>query len=387
MKKIQTIILALAAVFAASCQKTEPYNGEFDQVMIYVGSAYNNLSANIRHDLTHELSVGDIPDYRDKKAIIAFTHNTMSDGANYTTKMPPCLIRLYKKQGEAVLDTIKVFPTNYVDTDVDHFKDVLNSIRTNYKSKHYGMVYSSHGSGWVPCQYYSGASPAPAPKSLGAEFDTSVRYSYEMDIMELAKALPMHLDYLVFDACLMGGIEVAYELKDKCDYIVGSPTEILSYGLHYETMAGYLLRDKPDLESVCKDYIKNCSQGSIGLYDCSQLKNLAEVCKGLNSKYRNEIARVSKYDVQEFYTGNHPWYFDLEDIYTNAGMESADRAALSSALEKAVPYCDATPHFLSIVIDLNRYCGMSMYLPSAGNSTLNAYYKGYAWNRDCGLVE
>ena len=57
-----------------------------------------------------------------------------------------------------------------------------------------------------------------------------------MEITELAAALPHNYEFILFDCCLMGGIEVAYEFKDKCEYMLFSPTEILADGFPYEKM-------------------------------------------------------------------------------------------------------------------------------------------------------
>ena len=65
--------------------------------------------------------------------------------------------------------------------------------------------------------------------------------AYETDIREIADLLPFKLDYIIFDACFMGGVEVAYQFKDKCRYMCFSQTEILSDGMDYTTMISDLL--------------------------------------------------------------------------------------------------------------------------------------------------
>ena len=66
--------------------------------------------------------------------------------------------------------------------------------------------------------------------------------AYEMNIEDFAAAIPMKMDYIIMDACLMGGIEVAYALKDKCDRIIFSQAEVIGDGLcEYDTMASRLL--------------------------------------------------------------------------------------------------------------------------------------------------
>ena len=52
----------------------------------------------------------------------------------------------------------------------------------------------------------------------------------------LFKARGNKTDILGFDACLMGGIEVAYELAGKCDRLGFSQAEVLAEGFNYKTL-------------------------------------------------------------------------------------------------------------------------------------------------------
>ena len=69
-------------------------------------------------------------------------------------------------------------------------------------------------------------------KSFGAEGGKN------MEIYELAEGIPdeYHFDFLLFDVCSMGGIECVYELRDKADYIVASPAEVLVAGFPYKNI-------------------------------------------------------------------------------------------------------------------------------------------------------
>lgn len=49
-----------------------------------------------------------------------------------------------------------------------------------------------------------------------------------MEIDELAEALPDHVfDFIMFDACYMASTESSLCFRDKADYILASPTEVL----------------------------------------------------------------------------------------------------------------------------------------------------------------
>ena len=77
---------------------------------------------------------------------------------------------------------------------------------------------------------------------------------YETEYMaETMKNAGFHTDYILFDACYMGNVETAYELKDVTDFLVASSMEISSMGVPYRQAAPYLL-GSPDYEKICQTY-------------------------------------------------------------------------------------------------------------------------------------
>ena len=312
-------------------------------------------------------------------------------------------------------------------------KAILSDIKRLFPSKHYGMIVSSHATGWLPYGYYSipaqfestsgksgsarraaareeepeGLPEAPLTKTITntfpeIEYKKTGNYypTAEMEITDFKDAIPMHLDYLLFDACLMGCIEVAYELKDKCDLIGFSPAEILAEGFNYYTLTGHLLGNPtPDVRAVVDDYFQKIANKSdktlraatITLADCSKLDGLAAECRTLFEKYSSQIEEVDPYDVQRFWRSNKHWFYDLEDILVKAGMSEEDHNRLKTALDRCIIYKAATDGFLKGYsgggYTISTYCGFSMYLPNYGSTYLDDFYKGFAWNKATGLVD
>lgn len=403
--KVSTFLIALAGILTCSCGKITPelYDGPFDSVTIYYAEAYNNLSSSLL-GLTRraeadsllcsdiqDLCRGEIPDKTSKRALVAFCHGTSGNARDYTTPNSPVLIRLYKENGTPVLDTVYVYQESTVTASAENLHNVLSQIRSKYVSDHYGLIYSSHGSGWLPCNFYTPNNPAPAPKSVGAQFDRSSSYTYETDILDFAKAIPMKLDYIIFDACLMGGIEVAYELRNVCDRLVFSPTEIFTEGMYYRNLAGRLLKEKPDLENVCRDYMEHYESGAtISLVDCSKLGNLAGCTKKLLDKYGDGVWKINRNSVQKYYTGSHEWFFDMRDIIAKAGAPESELVELDRAIDGCIIFKDYTPEFgkgTQYYIRIDRYSGLSMYLPMTKYPQLNTYYGKLDWNKAVGLVK
>ena len=216
-----------------------------------------------------------------------------------------------------------------------------------------------------------------------------------MDIRDFAEAIPMKLDYLLFDACLMGGIEVAYELAGKCDRLGFSQAEVLAEGFNYTTISSHLLgnRNESDPLSVCKDYFTQYDvqegvyrSATISLIDCNNLEPLAETCSILFDKYSDKIHSLNASDVQRFYRGSKHWFYDLESILLNAGISDSELQELHSALNRCILYKGATPSFMN-EFSIHTFSGFSMYLPSNGHDELDKYYKTLKWNKITGLVK
>ncbi len=412
MKRPALLITAILALLAASCTKEGPVAREvFDDVFIYCGLGYNNLSSALAADLT-ELSSGDVPYASQSSAVLAYCHN-LSKSGGYSTPNAPVLIRLYRENGAVVRDTVKTYPSETVSASADAIGTMLSDIRSLYPSKRYGMLFSSHATGWIPPGYRAGSessgiafvAPAsvdteagnglyPLTKSVGAQYyiENSKTYSEEIDLKDFAAAIPMHLDYLIFDACLMGGAEVAWELRDVCDRLVFSPTEIISDGMVYGSMLRHLLSGtRPDLEAVCEEYYEyydsqsgSRRSASISLVDCSRISTVAELFAGIVASRREGFDNLDRSTVQPYFYDSKKWYYDLRDAAKQAGASREELASLDRALAGCVLYHAETPSFFST--PLQRCCGLSIYLPSSAYPKLNAYYRSLGWNGATGLV-
>ena len=82
-------------------------------------------------------------------------------------------------------------------------------------------------------------------RTFGQEFYSKGKMVEEIEIKDLANAIPYKLDYILFDACLMATVEVAWELRNVCDYLAVSPCEIPAAGFDFRNLviwaAGFAL--------------------------------------------------------------------------------------------------------------------------------------------------
>ena len=220
--------------------------------------------------------------------------------------------------------------------------------------------------------------------------------AYETDIREIADLLPFKLDYIIFDACFMGGVEVAYQFKDKCRYMCFSQTEILSDGMDYTTMISDLLEgNRADLVSLATNYFNhyNLSIGSkrsatISVVDCSKLGTLAAVCRNLFRNYDISKDNVDASKLQKyFYYTNHAWFYDLYSIVQAAGASETELSDLQWALDECILYKAATPTFALYGFPIDTHSGLSMYLPEKERTQLNSYNRELTWNKLTGLLK
>lgn len=411
-----TMILAMALV--TSCFKDKNFEAGFDggdsssrsvpersesnptrRVMIMVSAGYNSLSGYLKEDLK-ELENGYLPEgkYMNSDVLLVLARTPETSG-KYTGNEPTVLYRLYsdKVSGSMHKDTLKVWERRII-CDAETINEALTYIYKQFPAKSYGMVFSSHASGWLPDGYYSDPSKFEPEssflslRSIGQ--DVTPSGGVEMEIKDFADAIPMHLDYLLIDACLSGCVEVAYELKDKADVVGFSPTEVLANGFDYNSITGHLLGGpEPDPVAVCRDYFEyyDAQSGSnrsatITVVDARKMGALAAVCKELFETYRSQIRTLNGSYVQGYFRMNRHYFYDLKDILVQAGVPTGKITELDAALSECLLYQAATPSFLGI--DLQRVCGLSMYLPSMGSDFLDNYYRNsISWNKATQLVK
>lgn len=427
---IITGFMVMAASFGC-CPIDKPEDdcvdaGKSRKVLLLYSAGYNSLRNYLLEDIG-ELKQGWLPGSGCKEDILlVYSHTPKVNGA-YDIPTSPHLMRIYKDdEGKVITDTLKSYPAGSISASGAQLNEVLTYVRDNFEARSYGMIFSSHATGYLPAGYYSdpygyrftpsgmmrsraAAIPMPVPyiepdfdpslpmvKSIGQDQVGAIgqRVSYEMDIADFAEAIPMELDYILFDACLMGGIEVAFELRDKCRLLGFSQAEVLAEGFDYKTLTKHLLeREEPYPQGVCEDYFMQYDvqsgvyrSATISLVDCSRLEPLAEVCRDFFTTHREEIDGIDPEKTQVFFRSGKHWFYDLESIIIQAGADENELAELHSALEECVLYKGHTPEFMS-EFRIDTFSGFSMYLPGCGTEELAKFYKTLLWNQATMLVE
>ncbi len=391
--------MGISGADSASRSSSErAYSMPSRRVMVMISAGYNSLSGYLSEDLK-DLESGYLPEgtYFNADVLLVLARLPKSAG-DYASPSAPVLYRLWaNRSGEVQRDTIQIWGGDPQLCTRETIHEALSTTQKKYPAQSYGVVFSSHGSGWLPPGYYT--DPSKFEPSSGSLWslrsigqDKTPTGGTEMSLEDFADAIPMHLDYCLIDACLSGCVEVAHALKGKADIVGFSPTEVLADGFDYKNITTHLFARPLDPVEVCREYFAyyNAQSGSsrsatITAVDTRKMDALEAVCKELFEAYRPILKTMSGDNVQGYFRYDRHYFYDLRDILVQAGISEQEKARLDAALSQFIVYQAATDYFLSI--PLKRVCGLSMYLPSMGSTYLNKYYKeNISWNQATELV-
>lgn len=290
-----------------------------------------------------------------------------------------------------------------IATDPAVMEEVFTDMQTVAPSDSYGLILGSHASGWM-----KGTS---VPTKAFGDDD-----GYNIDIPDLADVLKNSfsekLDFVLFDACMMGTAEVGYELRETTSYCIASVMETPVYGFPYDQILPYLYSENVDYSAVCHEFISfnktKDAWGTCAVMDCSQMENLASAVKAKLSEWQDALSSVSMQNVQQYGVNSYMYFsYDVLDFFRELGRKSGvvkttdlneAIASVQSALNQAVIAKDCLSgvdyDFEGLTIDGTRFCGIGMYIPGeynryvANKTAWNSYYEqSISWYRATGWAD
>lgn len=375
MSKLQShfILYSIVCCLFFSCQSIdEPYELSKDRrtILVYM-LADNNLSTSYKYDKANIEEMADAIAESDIKGhwVIYYA------GANESPYLQEVV---HTKTGASSIETVKSYP-GQLSTSTDAIKEVLQDVKELYNTQEYGLIIWSHATGWLPQnRFYSPSRPAPA--SLGREGNE--HRSIDIDSLRMALET-QHFNFILFDVCLMGSVEVAYELRNTCDYIIASPTETLGAGYPYKAMIPLLFKEEINYEDVCKcyydKYIGPGSQqtGTISLIRTAPLERLSLLCRNIVQNHQEDISRLDANDIQYYDRTTPHIFYDLGHFMESVANDT-EFAELSESLGETVLYKAASPTFIGIPI--LQYSGLSCYISgSSHDEETEKYYSMLQW--------
>ncbi len=365
IRKKTMFLLALGFVILSGCQKEETIP-EVSHVLLVYLTGDNNLSGETYQKM-HAIVRG--WDGNPSRRILIWHDPKDDTPAFYEVKRG--------SEGNQVQFIMQPEEVNSADATV--FAEVLEQTRSLYPAAGYGLLFFSHASGWLP----EGALENPT-RSVGRDGTD------EMELADLSTAIPDHFfDYIIFETCYMAGIEVAWSLRNKTDYILASSAEIVSPGFTevYETSINEVLHGELfTFASRAFAYFENAS----GFYRSATLSlihtpSLIELADWVKTYYIPEI-KPDINTIQSFDRTSYKLFFDFEEYYGQYAETDGERVKLNELINRSVIWKAATPDFLLHYggFEIRSHSGLTTYIPQEWFPGLNTAWYQTEWYRQLG---
>ena len=320
------------------------------------------------------------------------------------------------------IDTIAKYP-EMDSTDPMVLKEVIDCMVKDWPAEHYGLLMWSHGTGWIPTQQLHFVAPNmkyirsrdgkpvypiihEGRRDPFAPFADTKAFAWEdrpgqnpkyscMDLDGMVEAIPDGLfDYIAFDACYMGNVEIAYALRNKADNIISSCYEIVSYGFPYHVITRDLMNG--NLIKTCNEFhaYYNSMTGwermaGISLVKTDELDSLARCFRKVVDEYGDTIPNMDISRIQCFDRFDNHVFFDLEDLVEKMGTRKELMNEFRLQMERCVTFKITTDYIFPTDFDqikIDNFCGLSVFIPLRRYeaSGLNDEYRKTEWSINTG---
>ena len=379
----------LSLFLFSACEKEDgPSVGPVERVVLVYFAADNSLSKLCYKDLD-EIRAGML-NISDSMLLFAYV-----DANEENAK----LLKFRNIDGKVSEEIVKEYGDRN-SVGVEETQEVFNDVFGNpaYQADSYGLVYWSHGEGWIPYP------TPPSSRWIGQDWDGDNCMNLS-DFKEILAAAP-HLDFLMFDACFMQSIEVAYELRKYADYVIASPTETPGPGAPYDAIMPYLAQVGASA-AMAGAYFEaynalyngstptndNWTGGvSICVLRTNGLESLAALTAQLMPTEEVDLHALRKevfdYDQRsgwdkKYYIGYHDWAQMMQAL-----LSEADYTTWRQAYDDAVVYWNTTPKNYSDVVgmfSMEGANGVTHYIPESIVSPRAEAYRSLEWYGAAGL--
>lgn len=366
-----------------SCHKhsDEPaVNNKTKRTVLVYAVASNNLSSDLTKDKNEMIQAA--PDVAGLgESVRVLLYSVASQSATEATLSE----LITDDDGQWNFIPVKSYDRNTFSTDPERMREVFADVRETAPSNAYGLILWSHGTGWIPT-FSDHQLPAGMQKSYGMDKYQGV--TDYCDLHELASAIPDRMfDYIWFDLCYMMGVEVAYQLRDKCDYIAGYPTEDWSMGMNYETTLPLLVASTPDLAGAGKaffDYYNDQNLAvTVTVMKTDGFERLAQVASDIYAKGSRPESTKGLMNYSRLKTGMYDFgQFTKKYLDSEMSEAAALEKEFNDALSAMTIYAEcSTKNFNGTegAFMPAEYSGLSCYFPGSAASNIDAYYFTLDW--------
>lgn len=413
-----TFCLSMAIFVVTACSKDEdepqpPTDNTTSRVVLAYMAAENNLAADAKADFS-EMIEG-CAEMTDNDTLLVFIDDCSKEGM-------PCIYEITKKDSKSKISELQ--PVYTFDEDInsaspDALDKTLDILFSRYKADSYGLVFWSHGSGWAPSNYKGDISSEarPVPESLRRPALTSFGVDtgnnsykgtgHQMNITDMANVLKKYpaTEFIMFDACFMQSVEVAYELRNCTKHIIASPAEIPAWGAPYQKLIKHLTADMFNPNEVITTYHSHYKEFYarygilLSVVDCGYLEQFANIQNEMWQKYGKNIENTDLASLLNYFLFDE-WnrYCDIPDCYDIKGVmksvitDNDDYTAWEEGLNLLLPYSCSNPTWFSGYSNAlhsvyqEQYSGLTMYVEQDKYTDHHFYnaYKSMSWAKAMG---
>ncbi len=399
--------------------------------MVYMAGD-NNLEGAAIKDLTEMKAVGSTGEIN-----IVAQLDTLSDiGAR----------RYYVRRGTRLAEDVVMRLSELNTGDPAVLEEFILWATGRYPAEHYALVLWNHGSGWKDDDVYAGlasrgydttqltrgqvrsltsgnssralfrssleqvaADVALAQRAILFD-DTSTDFLDNVEMKEVLDRVTAHLgdkiDVLGCDACLMNMIEVAYQLRESCRFLVGSQEEEPGDGWPYHLIL-QRLADHPDMSprllaaTIVEEYSRfyrdafpnlSVTQSALDLDKLEPLlaaiDDLADALRAtLEADWRggSSLVSLALYEAQKFTDRDYVDLVHLAQLLAQQNPDTAIAAAATRVVDVVKRSGEDSPlvaegHGGAHMLHVNGIC---IYLPERNLSPLYdrlEFAKNHRWD-------
>ncbi len=392
-------VLLLTACSSSSSHQEEPPISEDEladcTVMVYM-VADNNLSSYAEKDL-EEMKVGMSNVKNSNVHLLVYIDTGDNDN--------PRLVELVNRDGTVTERVIQTYKSRN-SCGVAEMQEVMDDLNGNKSliAKKYGFIFWSHGEGWIP------ASSQISTRWIGQDRNPGTHYMDIATLVDFYSKYPK-MEFVLFDACFMLSIEVAYALRDQVNYVIGCPTESPGPGADYTRLVPAIMEGGDDIAiHVAKAFYEpyeaiynvniipsddywtvGVSIGAIKTEGLEQLALLTKESLAKISAIPEDLQKsVFNYDKRSLTDFLFIGYYDAVELMEQL-LPSADFTRWKAAYQTILPYWKTTPKnyswHLKGLFSMERANGITHYIPRADRVSAANAYRQTDWYKDAGLSQ
>ena len=383
--------------------------GEAKTVLVYMAG---------RNDLYNALE-GDLREIKEGSKLLSENENILVFVRRYKNDAQPWLARI--KNGE-VTDSVSVSDMGIVSndgmnraSDPDVMAGVLRYAFKHYPAdnNNYGLVLWGHGSGWNVEKQVKTKKSLSNQRAFGIDLGNSNNWNEGCWInfptmKDILKELP-HLKFIMGDCCNLMCLENLYELRNVCDYIIGSPAEIPGQGAPYDKILPDMFADGKFYSNIIKKYYTSVEVPLTAVQTC-EMEHVAQATRQalqsvkakIGDSYADMTGMIHYYhtDVSSEFYPEYNIFYDAGDFMSTYAPKDVYKE-WKQALDKAIVELHTATvwntdkkwilKYSDFTVTDEKMHGVSMFVqldPAKGNhAKYNKDIQEFEWYQAAGLPE